>query len=65
MLRTTPTRIDLKTEDLREYEERKKLWPKQTTSGGHDHPQSPPGVGVDEIRMVRNTRIGYKQQPNH
>jgi hypothetical protein len=65
MLRTNPTRIDLKTEDLREYEERKKSWPKQSIrssdSGGNSKilSESP----VDGNRIVRNARIGYKQ--NH
>jgi hypothetical protein len=63
MLRTNPTRIDLKTDDLREYEERKKSWPKQMTNnsygGGNSLilPESP----VDGNRIIRNARIGYKQ----
>lgn len=58
MLRTNPTRIDLKSEDLREYEEAKKNWPKIPTKER---------VGaVDEAKyqitdqQTRNSRIGLK-----
>jgi hypothetical protein len=61
MLRTNPTRIDLKAEDLREFDEQKKRWPKKVNPT-HEHVQILPESPLnDGNRRVRNTRIGVQQ----
>lgn len=58
MLRTNPTRIDLKSEDLREYEEIKKMWPKNTQNTSKSSTVYEFKPSIDSERKTRNTRIG-------
>lgn len=63
MLRTNPTRIGLQNEDMREYEERKKTWPKLSSHKFENNNQTiPESISIDGNRLVRNTRIGLPQK---
>jgi hypothetical protein len=66
MLRTTPTRIELKQDDVREYEEMKEEWRKEFSSSKPQHDGTQAG-NVSQQNMVKDThkderhsRMGYK-----
>ena len=61
MLRTPPTRIDLKSEDMKEYEEIKKTWPKPAQTFGKS-PSVQQENPADAARKARNARLGYREK---
>ena len=66
MLRTTPTRIELKQEDVREYEEMKEEWRKElqnnSKSPGHHMSEGTPQHKVKNPQKDdRHSRMGYKK----
>ena len=61
MLRTNPTRVDLKSEDLREYEEIKKTWPKNIQNQTKDYTIYETHF-PDPEKKNRNNRIGLKDK---
>jgi hypothetical protein len=63
MLQTNPTRIDLKAEDLREFDDKKKMWPKKAMSSREQNQILPEITPLNEgHRRVRNSRIGVPQK---
>ena len=68
MLRTTPSRIELKQEDIREYEEMKDEWRKELQSSSNNQNKSNHGDAIhhDPVQNAqkndRHARMGYTQQ---
>ena len=65
MLSRKPTRIELKREDLEEYEKAKKLWEKDIKKSVNDEAKgTPPSQVLDTPeRLARiHERIGYNPQ---
>jgi hypothetical protein len=67
MLRTTPSRIELKQEDIREYEETKEGWRNELKSSNTQN-KGQDGVAIhqDFVKNAqkndRHTRMGYIQK---
>ena len=56
MLRTNPTRIELKQEDIKEYEDAKKHW---TVNGGDKQSSS---ISVGSSAIDTNSNMGLKDR---
>ena len=67
MLRTTPTRIELKQEDIREYEDMKEMWKKESQMN-NDQRKDHIGDSIyqetakNAQKNERHSRMGYNTQ---